>query len=217
MPRKKLIRSSTLPYHVTARCNNRDPFFLSVPTVWRILLQELREVHDRYGCHVHAFVLMPNHFHLMISTPNEDLGIIMKFFMQSITKKINSKSRRIGRVFGARYHWSMIDNDHYLDCAFKYIYRNPVKAQLSPKVESYPYSSLRSLLEGAESMIPLSPVHGFQSLFPSDDVEGFVEWLNQPFPREEDEMIRKGFKKTIFSLRRENWKRANPELEQFQK
>src|ERR1700752_2973729 len=106
MSRKPLIKSKIHPYHVTGRCNNRETFYCNLDEVWELLCLELSEIIEKFQVNIHAFVLMPNHFHLLISTPTDDLSETMKTFMCAVTKKINLKTGRSGRVFGSRYHWS---------------------------------------------------------------------------------------------------------------
>jgi putative transposase len=213
MPRKKLIRSTIHPYHVTARCNNKEAFSAPLDLVWQIILLELNVIVQKFGCKVHAFVLMPNHFHLLITTEVEDLGVVMQNFMISITKKINRVSMRTGRVFGARYHWSLIDNDHYYDCALKYVYRNPVKAGLTQLVEEYEFSTIGSLFDKRRELIPLSPLYGFVEITPHGGFETYLKWLNEPFPNEQNEAIQKAFQKTKFKLPKPNWDRKSIDFE----
>src|SRR4051812_21996239 len=110
MPRKSLIRSDRLPYHVTARANNREAFHLPMEVVWRVFECQCFEISVLFGARIHSFVLMNNHFHMLISTPHEDLGEVMMHFMRSGTRLLNLISGRSGRVFGARYFWSLIEN-----------------------------------------------------------------------------------------------------------
>jgi putative transposase len=212
MPRKPLIRSRELPYHITARCNNKEHFPLPMYDVWTIISKELREIVDDYGSAIHAFVLMPNHFHLMMSTGNEDLGVIMQKLMLLITKKINAHSGRTGRIFGGRYHGSLIQDESYLDCALKYVYRNPVKAGLSETVESYPFSTIRFLIHQQAGAIPLSPPIGHSHLIPNQDIVGFINWMNQPFSNEEDQSIRGALKKIRFEPPKAGWRQTKTAL-----
>lgn len=199
MPRKHLIRTKEFPYHVTARCNNKDPFQGSFEDTWLIITAEICEIIKKYNCKIHAFVLMPNHFHLLITTPKDDLGIIMQSFMISITKKLNLNSGRTGRVFGSRYHWSLIDNEQYYDCALKYVYRNPVKANLANDVQSYPFSSLKFVIESNFQFFSIEPPEGHHQNIPNDDIDRFLTWLNQPFQSEQESAVKDALRKTVFS------------------
>lgn len=130
MPRKRLIRSDCLPYHVTARSNNREKFPLPLKDVWGILCEEILSAQIALGIEVQSFVLMPNHFHMLLTTPETDLGEVMKSFMRNTTKTLNLESGRSGRIFGGPYYPSIIESDQYFSQAYKYVYRNPAKAKL---------------------------------------------------------------------------------------
>jgi putative transposase len=166
-----------------------------------------------FRARVHALVMMPNHFHMLLSTPEEDIGRVMQHFMRSVTKTVNRNSGRSGRIFGARYHWSLIDTPLYYAHAFKYVYRNPVKARLVERVEDYPYSTLRSLL-GADSArfalhYPFEPV---SRLIPAD-MEPLLFWLNQAFREKHEEAIRRGLRKTVFAPPKVGWRKVLSELQ----
>ena len=92
----------------------------------------------------------------------------------------------------------------------KYVYRNPVRAGLSERVETYPYSTLACLV--GEGALRFSVVHPFRSDFLNGLPEGLleqVEWFNQPFLKELEEGIARAFRRTQFSLKeRKGWKRS---------
>jgi putative transposase len=201
MPRKNLIRSQSHPYHVTARSNNRENFPCDLNEVWKTLNSQLSEVVIKNLAKIHAFVVMPNHFHLIISTPEDDLGVVMQNFMRASTKIINSKTNRSGRIFGAKYHWSLIDNTNYYDYALKYVYRNPVKATLCLRSEHYQFSTLSYILSDKQLPYLLFPPPGEKTLIPNDKLNEFIDWLNIPFNTELDLSINHGLKNTQFQLK----------------
>lgn len=208
MPRKLLIRSNEYPYHVTARANNRESFPLSLEYIWSTCINELAEIEEQSKVRIHSFVLMPNHFHLVISTPVDDLGIAMQQFMRSVTKTINWKAERSGRIFGAKYHWSLIDSTDYFDCVMKYVYRNPVKASLATDVRDYRFSTLSNAIEPAKVKISLHPPIGETSVIPNQDIAEYLRWLNEPFRSEQDIEIRNALKRSIFKPVRLRRKRS---------
>jgi len=216
MPKKPLIRSGSNPYHVTGRCNNKEPFYADLEKVWRIFSFELNEITSKHFSKTHAFVLMPNHFHLLISTPADDLGVVMRTFMAAVTRNINSETGRSGRVFGAKYHWSLIGNANYYDCALKYVYRNPVKAKLVSKAEDYPFSTLRSFLsKPTENNILIQPPIGVDSDIPDHDLNEFLNWINESFKNEQEDVIKKALRKKEFSPPKEGWKKKRIHLESY--
>ena len=213
MPRKLLIRSNVHPYHVTSRCNNRETFHYDLDKVWEIFSFEIKELIESHQSKIHAFVLMPNHFHLLISTPGEDLGKAMQTFIASVTRKINLKSGRTGRVFGARYHWSLIGSPNYYDNVLKYVYRNPVKGGLITTVQNYRYSSLGAILENTASWI--QPPLGYEMNIPNNRKTEFLNWLNQPFGTEQEIAIKKGFLKPEFHPPKNRSDRKIPDFTGF--
>jgi putative transposase len=213
MARKKLIRSIEYPYHVTLRCNNREWFKLPLERVWQLITQELYKVALLGDAKIHAFVLMGNHLHLLISTPGWDLGKVMAEFGSSATRNFNLISGRSGHLFGGRYHWSIIQSSLHYACVFKYIYRNPVRAGIVERAEAYRFSTLHGLM--GSSHLPL-PIHYSEvdrrgpSFIP--EIDDLLDWLNQPFKKEEQEAIGKGLRRKVFSLPRDRKTRAPIEL-----
>ncbi|MCM2324191.1 MAG: transposase [Oligoflexia bacterium] len=213
MSRKSLIRTSTLPYHVTARTNNREPFPLPLDQAWRILEGQCFEVSVLFGAQVHALVLMNNHFHLLISTPKEDLGEIMMHFMRSSTRALNLLSGRSGHAFCGRYHWTLVNSDVYFAHAFKYVFRNPVRAGVSDTVEEYPFTSLAGLLGLRPLGFPIYFPFGFSAYIRiPTDTAALLKWLNQPFRTEHLQAIRKALKRACFEPPKSGWKRTLEEM-----
>jgi putative transposase len=198
MSRKLLIRSKEHPYHITGRVNNKEPYPCTLEEAWQIHLKQLNEIELKYSAKIHAFVLMGNHFHLVISTPREDLGIVMKNFMQSVTRIINSRTGRTGRIFGSRYNWSLVDSMDYFDCAIKYVYRNPVKANIVHSVLDYQFSTVIEVFGYRKGQVSITPPIGETLLIPNNNPKEFLEWLNTPFKTEEYNEIHQAFKKQRF-------------------
>ncbi len=179
MPRPKLIRSDRFAYHVYVRSNNKEWFYIPIEECWRILLIALNRIPDRYRPEVHALVLMSNHLHMILSAPNRNLDAIMMYFLSDATRWIQNSSGRINHIFGGRYGWSLLEGPQALAYAYKYIYRNPVRAGLCDRVEDYPFSTLNTT--SATRM-----VEGFGPywrLIPRN-FEDRLAWLNKPTPKE---------------------------------
>lgn len=192
MPRKPIERSSEHFYHITARSNNKEFFYLPTEQVWQIMTLRLKGLQKQYNIKISAFVLMNNHFHLLVLTPVESIDRIMYFFMKDLTLEIQKHSGRINKVFGGRYRGSMIKNGSYLLNVYKYIYRNPVVAGLSKIAEDYPYSTLfYEYQPNAIRPFQLEKV-GHQFLMNE------LEWINQGFESAESQSIKTGLKKTVF-------------------
>lgn len=123
------------------RGNDRRPCFFTDVDYVRYL-DELREITLREGCAVHAYVLMTNHVHLLM-TPT-DVGQVARV-MQALGRRyvrfINDRYHRTGTLWEGRYKACLVDSETYLLSCYRYIELNPVRAAMVPNVEDYPWSS----------------------------------------------------------------------------
>jgi REP element-mobilizing transposase RayT len=197
MARRRLFRTTLYPYHVTARANNRELFPGDFNFVWKCFSSELYLQTILHEIRIHAFVLMPNHFHLLVTSPEAGLDQVMKEFLSSSTRILNTKNHRSGRVFGGRYHWSAILEQRYYWHALRYVYQNPVKAGLCLSPLHYPYSSLAGI-QGLQPLpfAVLPPLEGLRWKT-SLDTE---KWLETSHTEEEAESLKKALKRRIFEL-----------------
>lgn len=167
--------------------------------LWRIASEELYLLNLMYEAEIHGFVLMPNHIHLMLTTPGDDLGMLMQIFMGQLTKRANYTSGRSGHLFGARYHWSIITSTRYYGNVLKYVYRNPVKAQICNQVEEYEFSTVSGTL--GQQVLPF-PIHlsriGLDVNLPNHRYpEVWRDWLNTPFAGEIEKDLQKRMRKKV--------------------
>ncbi len=206
MPKKPIIRTSEYPYHIYARSNNRENFFIPTSNVWEIMVSEIRTVTNRYHAQIHAFILMLNHFHMLISTPKENIDAIMKYLMREVSRKIARSAKRINRIFGGRYRRSLIKNNAYYAHVYRYIYRNPVEVKMSNKVEEYPFSTMQMLIKNQTSKpFPLfDKEYISRSEIIPKNLNERLDWLNVPYASEQGEMIRKALRRNIFRLSTQN-------------
>jgi REP element-mobilizing transposase RayT len=200
MPRRKLIYSKEWAYHVTARVNNREVFPGDLSFCWGTICIELQLQATQREIRIHALVLMPNHFHLILTTPEAPISEVMRSVMSSSTKIINAYNGRTGHLFGGRYHWSLITSRLYYSHALKYVLRNPVKAGLADSAAAYPFSSYPgSIGMTHQPLTILPPLLGLEGLVPSD-IEEFDQWVNEPQEKEANEAIKKALKRKVFKL-----------------
>lgn len=198
MPRKPLPRVADAPYHVTARTNNRDWFGLPLDEVWDIFSIHLEKVNRRYSAQIGAFVLMPNHFHLLIRTPDANLGDVMNHLQREVSRRIAKQTRRINHIFGGPYKGSLIASGTYLYHAYKYVYRNPIEAGLSLLAEDYPYSTLKNAFGEASLPYPLADKLMVEWSPIPVCLKQRREWLNTSYKKRELEVIRKGLRRVSF-------------------
>ena len=196
MPRKKYYACSEFPYHVTARSNNRDWFALPQEEMWEIFGEHLYFAKHAFNLQILNFVLMDNHYHMLLRTPEANLAAAMNFFQSNVSREIGRRAGRINRIFGGPYHWSHIRTYNYYMNAYKYVYRNPVEPRLSHHVETYPYSTLNGLLGFRHLIIPVE-----EDLTLFSDVKGILRWMNEGFPSTElRDAIGRAFRRTEFKL-----------------
>ena len=203
MPRKPTVRSNSDFYHVTGRSNNKDFWYLPTVDVWEILCKELELLKSEFNLIILSFVVMDNHFHLLMKTPEEDIDRVMYFFMKKTTLTMQKRSGRINKIYGGRYKGSVIKSDSYLLNVYKYIYRNPVKGGICEKAESYPYSTLY-YKQLKEPELPFQ-MDDFSSHidFYKFDMSDELKWINQTFTKEESESIQCGLRKSVFSYKKD--------------
>src|SRR5687767_14154985 len=103
MARKCVILQNEHPYHVRARSNNREWFYLPLEHCWSIYSRYIKETSQKYGFATHNFVLMKNHFHWNVSTPSCNLSEGMQYFMSRTSIAIARSAGRINRIYGSRY------------------------------------------------------------------------------------------------------------------
>lgn len=203
MPRNPLEKSNQNYYHVTARSNNKEFFYLPMMNVWDIMSEKLSKLQCTYQIKIAAFVLMNNHFHLLFVTPNEDIDRIMYFFMKDVTLEIQKCSGRINKIFDGRYKGTMIESYGHLVNVYKYIYRNPVEVNIIDKAEDYPFSSLffktRPNMRCPFRIETIIPKLAF------DQYENLDEliWINQRYEKHEAQSISCGLQKTIFAYEKD--------------
>jgi putative transposase len=100
-------------YHVTSRGNEKKEIFFS-PEDYEQFKTYLYEAREKFGYKLHAYVLMTNHFHLLIETPEANLNRLMHYINGSYTGYFNRHNRRVGHLFQGRYKAILVDRDSYL-------------------------------------------------------------------------------------------------------
>ncbi len=132
-------------YHVTSRGNERQEIFRS-PKDYERFKHYLREAQDKYECVLHGYVLMTNHYHLILETNKANLHQIMHYLNGSYTTYFNLRNGRNGHLFQGRYKGIVIDVDNYLLELSRYLHLNPVRAKMVKRAEEYGHSSYRCFI-----------------------------------------------------------------------
>ena len=199
MPRAKRILTASFPYHVTGRTNNRDWFLLPISEVWQIFGWMLARVSTKYQAEVISFVLMSNHYHLILLTPRANLNEIMNSLLREVSRAIGPRTGRMNHLFGGRYKASLLPDSRSLGHVYKYVYRNPVTAGICAQVQDYEFSTLKSVL-GGRPLFPLYESEIFARTKVPKDHGDHLEWLNTPFSPRQYDLIKKGLRRSKFQL-----------------
>lgn len=141
MPRQTRLDLPEVPQHVIQRGNDRQPCFFNETDYLRYR-NDLREISLREECAVHAYVLMTNHVHLLI-TPMAvgAVGRVMQSLGRRYVRYINDRYHRTGTLWEGRYKACLIEGgDHLMRC-HRYIELNPLRAAMVADPSDYPWSS----------------------------------------------------------------------------
>jgi putative transposase len=131
MPRKLRLEYPGAIYHLMNRGDRREPIFKDDDDR-RAFLELLGECCLKTGWQVHALVLMPNHFHLVVETPQANLVAGMKWLLGVYTNRFNRRHRLFGHLFSGRYKSLLVDGsgNGYLKTVCDYVHLNPARARL---------------------------------------------------------------------------------------
>lgn len=153
MARKLRIQFPGAIYHVMSRGNRREDIFRD-DLDRESFLKALADACEKTAWQVHAFCLMPNHFHLVVETPQPNLVAGMKWFLGTYTGRFNRRHKLTGHVFAGRYKSLLVGGEGgYLRTVCDYVHLNPVRAKLLPPedaLRSYRWSSFNLFLQPPE-------------------------------------------------------------------
>ncbi len=139
--------------HMIQRGVNRQAIFYADED-YRFYLDVLEEILQHFDCALHAYVLMTNHVHLLM-TPSSESGpsSVMQSLGRRYVRYINGCYKRTGTLWEGRFKSSLIDSERYLLTCSRYIELNPVRARIVSHPSEYKWSSYRSNAEGREETL----------------------------------------------------------------
>jgi putative transposase len=130
-----------IPLHIIQRGNNRQNCFYAKQD-FHLYLEWLEKYAKETGCAVHAYVMMTNHVHLLITPQrSESAGQMMKKLGQRYVQYVNRTYQRSGTLWEGRYRSCLIQGETYFYTCHRYIELNPVRAKLVSDPAEYPWSS----------------------------------------------------------------------------
>ena len=137
MPRRARLSLPGIPWHIIQRGNNRAVCF-HAEADYQYYLHYLKEFADKFGCEVHAYVLMTNHIHLLLTPAKEDsAGLLMKHLGQRYVQYVNRTYQRSGTLWEGRFRSCLTQTEDYVLACYRYIELNPVRAGMVMKPQHY--------------------------------------------------------------------------------
>ena len=130
------------PQHVIQRGNNRQNIFCSDDD-YDFYLEKLTDAAEKHQCEIHAYVLMTNHVHLLLTPKTEEgIGKMMQMIGRYYVQYFNKKYKRTGTLWEGRYKATLVDSENYFLICMLYIELNPVRAKgMASEPEDYRWSS----------------------------------------------------------------------------
>ncbi|MFH2135588.1 MAG: transposase [Pseudomonadota bacterium] len=144
MPRRARISIPGIPWHIIQRGNNRSACFYADED-YQFYLHYLEEFANKFGCDIHAYALMTNHVHLLLTPARSDSAAqLMKHLGQRYVQYINRTYRRSGTLWEGRFRSCLTQTEEYMLACYRYIELNPVRAGMVVRPQDYRRTSYHS-------------------------------------------------------------------------
>ena len=167
MARALRIQFPHAVYHVISRGNARQTVFLDDDD-FRCFQRVLRHVVNRLNWRIWTYCLMPNHYHLLVQTPEPNLARGMRDVNGLYSQLFNKQHTRVGHLFQGRYKAVLVDSHSYLLELARYIALNPVRAKLCEVPESWRWSSFSAALGRSDTVMSRLDTHALLHQFGPD-------------------------------------------------
>ena len=172
-------------YHIMNRGRRSEKIFID-KNDYRMFLDILKEVRELWNINIAAYCLMPNHYHLLIQTPDANLSRAMRHLNGVYTQRFNKAKSFDGALFRGRFKSVLVSSDTYLLQLVRYIHKNPVKASLVKKIDNYEWSSYKGYLSYSKTWDWLHKDFIFSILTPQQKgrLKYFVEFMEKEDSKE---------------------------------
>jgi putative transposase len=191
MARSPRITIPAYPHHIIQRGNNRAATFFTDDD-YRYFLDCLRQAKVKCRCRIYAYVLMTNHFHLLVE-PAEvgDLGRFMQSVGRRYVRYVNETYRRTGTLWEGRFKSAAVSRDEYLIACSRYIELNPVRASIVTHPKDYRWSSYqRRALGMSDRLLDEDPWYNGLGTTERDKQERYRQWMDEQISEREWDEIR---------------------------
>ena len=172
MPRSPRIQFENAFYHITSRGIEARKIFIDDKDKLKFI-QYLKDDIKKFDILLYAYVLMDNHYHLLIETKKPNLSRFMQHLHTSYTVYFNLRHGRVGHLFQGRYKSIIVEKESYLLELVRYIVLNPVRAGMLKNPFKYRWSSLSSYLSGEDFVY----TDWIEDYFGSNWKKGFIEFI----------------------------------------
>ena len=192
MPRHPRLEIPGVPLHVTQRGVNRCAIFLC-DADRRVFLDYLQRACSKRNVRTHAYVLMDNHIHALVSADAAgSVSSAISVLLHRYVRYFNFRYARIGTLFQGRFKSCLVDTENYLMQVIRYIELNPVRAAIVDDPKDYPWSSARAHLGLRHDPI-LSTHPAFRALGSTDAerIAAYRGWIAEPVDADEQARIRR--------------------------
>jgi len=158
MPNFRRYPNEGFPYLITTNVKDRRPLFAE-RSCCQIVIDGIRFLRTRLGHRVHAYVLMPDHLHLVV-TPRESGNVsqIMHSLKLHTSREIGVLLGSKGGIWQARFYERALRTPRDVEEAIVYVHDNPIKAGLADRPEDYDWSSYRAYISGEPTPIDVDPL-----------------------------------------------------------
>jgi putative transposase len=191
MSRPNRLDLAGIPQHVLQRGVDRRPCFM-LNIHYTVYLQLLQEYALRFECDVHAYVLMTNHVHLLV-TPRHDGGVgrLIQALGRKYVSFANYSIGRTGTLWEGRYKSCLVGDAPYVLACYRYIEFNPVRARMVRSPEQYPWSSYATNAMGRCSTL-VTPHAAYLDLssVEAQRCTAYMEWIRSRDGARDDDQIR---------------------------
>ncbi len=169
MPRRARLSLPGIPWHIIQRGNNRAVCF-HTEADYQFYLYYLKEFADKFGCEVHAYALMTNHVHLLLTPAKANsAGLLMKHLGQRYVQYINRTYLRSGTLWEGRFRSCLTQTEDYVLACYRYIELNPVRSGMVMKPQDYRWSSYHANGLGRVNAL-ITPHDQYQRLARTDEI-----------------------------------------------
>lgn len=199
MGRPPRILQGEYPYHIVNRSNNKEHLY-DLNTTFPIFLRMIKYASLKTGFRPHHFILMGNHFHLIGSSPNENLSDFMRLFQTTTSKRLNARLNRSNHFFKAHYFSSIICHERYLINVIRYLYQNPMRAGITTSTHDYQHSTYHMHLNKSAHEFEFSWDPYLNSVHHLDKASALSEICKLKLDSHQSESISKGLRKQYFMM-----------------